>query len=300
MEVLLNPRSRRYSRSIQPLVTAHHGLTPVVTHSATHMKDLLRSARQAGVERIAIGGGDGTVHEALQTLAGGDTELGIVPLGAGNDFARACGIPLSPRRALRLIGTGQASPTDLGTLRTSSGVYRFGTVASVGFDVVATEIAQRFAHAHPWTSHRLGRWIYPIAALGAALRFRQFICEVAGDEGERRRESLLLLAVANGRSYGGGLCIAPRAQLDDGRLDLVIVAPRSLVALLWQLPLVYFGRHLWLPGVRSCRIATAEIRGPELAVFADGEACGKLPVVIGVDRDAIRVVKPAGKPIGPP
>lgn len=241
-----------------------------------------------------IFGGDGTIHHHLSQLVALEIPVLIVPCGSGNDFARAVGIRrMSDSVAAwkKFAAGGEARSIDLGVISnptpTTPQKY-FCCVAGIGID---TAIARRANALPKWLRARGG---YALHTLHEVFRFAPFPMRISqnGTQAAEFRPTLLA-AVANTPAYGGGMKIAPRAQLDDGKLDLCVVEGMNVFKLFCLFPTVYFGRHLGIKQVRyqqTDRIRF-ETESP-LDVYADGEFVGKTPVEFSVARSALRVIVP--------
>ena len=285
-------------------------------------------ASSAGVDAILVFGGDGTVHRHLAALVELALPVLVIPAGSGNDFARALGLFrerdsleawaafVSDRRNLRAvdlgiitqIGNDPASAPDSAQKTNAEGhgqrfLHRpadlatptyFSCAAGVGLD---GEIARR--------ANRLPRWLrahggYALSLPGALFRFRPFVLHLstAGSDQEtefrlRSSQPVTAAVFANTAVYGGGMKIAPRAQMDDGQLDICVIRDISKLKLLSVFPSVYFGRHLGLHEVDYFSSAAARIETvPSLDVYADGEYVCRTPVAIGVAKSALRVIVP--------
>lgn len=262
LRLLVNPEANRSARLLRRSGTlAREGLEVVVTRDAADMTVQARSAAEQGVDRVLVCGGDGSLHHAIQGLAGSDCALGILPGGSGNDLARALGLEPDPLRALDAALAGAPCRIDLGRV----GDRFFGGAAGLGFDGdVAAYVASR-------PQGRRGRWIYPWAVLRTLPAFDPPHLSIEHDEGAWSGR-VMLAAVANSPYFGGGMRIAPTARLDDGHLDLVIVravAKPKLVALFHR---VYTGSHVRHPAVTTLRVRRATIRSDrETWFYADGE-----------------------------
>ena len=234
-------------------------------------------------------GGDGTIHHYLRDLSRLKIPVLMVPLGSGNDFARALGLR-TDRDALaawnRLLTTGNYREIDLGIIAPSgdpavSPIF-FCNVAGVGLD----SEANRRANAMPrWLRGRGG---YMIGALGAIRSFsaRRFVIETqrAASPQKKIDEPGLMVAFANGPSYGGGLRIAPAADFADGELDVCFVRQTGKVRLLRLLPKVSSGRHVGLPEVEYFKAARLRLEtAAPLDVYADGEFVCRTPVEVSVE-----------------
>ncbi|MFQ5817476.1 MAG: diacylglycerol/lipid kinase family protein [Terriglobia bacterium] len=253
--------------------------TPV--HSAHELCRCAAEAARAAYDCVIAAGGDGTAHTALNGLVGSQTALGILPLGKGNDLARALGMPLDPFAAAHTLTAVRASYIDV--VRTDSGFY--ACVAGVGFDALANRYANRLAS--PFSGH----WHYLLGVLAALVVWKPMEVEVVTDSGEFRG-SANLVAVANAPSYGGGLRIAPNAQLDDGSVNVCIVEAVSKRELAETYPLLFSGQHLRRPFVRSFRAQEVSLRAPAGAeLYADGEFLTRLPVTLRVAPAHLRVLR---------
>jgi diacylglycerol kinase (ATP) len=232
---------------------------------------------------VAVGG-DGTVHHALQLVAGSDRSLAVLPCGSGDDIARILGVSADrPQQALAALIAGRTTRIDAGRIRTADGtVRRFAAAAYAGFDAQVNARANRL---------RVGgrRTRYPLAVLGelAALRAVPMVVSL---DGATLRRPLLAIVVGNGPTYGGGMRICPTAEPDDGRLDLTIVDAVPRRTLVRVLPTVYRGQHIRHPAVTTAVARTVTIAAPGARLWADGEPVGDLPVEVTVEPAALEVV----------
>jgi diacylglycerol kinase (ATP) len=231
---------------------------------------------------VILAGGDGTVHEALPSLCETDLPFGILPTGRGNDFARNLQIPLNLRRACALPVSPSQTRVDVAYVNDTP----FGSIACVGFDAAVNKLAR---DRQGYVGGALG---YAVCVMKALHHFHPFEIEMWLD-GVRWVGRVMMVAVANGPCYGGGMRIAPSASIHDGRLTVCIVRETSKRDLLAQFPRVYRGTHVNHPGVvvrdaREVRITAPA--GPEM--FADGEPCGILPVKCCIGTEMLRVLMP--------
>ena len=240
---------------------------------------------------IVACGGDGTVHMALQAVADTDIALGILPVGTGNDNAGALGLPSDTDQAAAiicdLIWSGQTRVVDAGRAIVQGESRWFLGVLSSGFDSSVNARANNMS----WPA---GQARY-IAAILAELRvFRAVPYRLTLDAGlptemiiEKRG---MLLAVANGPRYGGGMKVAPDAQMDDGLLDLTFLDELKTSTFLRVFPSVYAGTHIRRPEVHQYRARTVRIEAPSQTAYADGELIGALPVDVEIVAGAVRVL----------
>jgi YegS/Rv2252/BmrU family lipid kinase len=264
-------------------VLARHRVEGTVrlTEGPGHALALARAAVAARASLVCAWGGDGTVNEVARALAGTGTALGIVPAGSGNGLAHELALPRDPARALATALGRRERVIDAGEIDGRL----FVNVAGIGLDA---RVAARF-NARPSGSR--GLWPYLTIGAREILRYRAQEYAIRAD-GEAWRERALLVACANGRQYGGGAVVAPTARLDDGRLDLVVVAARPPLGALRDALHLFRGTLDRAPGVRTARVSTAEIAGPEPILFhVDGDAVTGGPVVSARVRPAVLRVR---------
>ncbi len=221
------------------------------------------AAIDEGFKRIVVAGGDGTVHEAINAIVSKDSDaaLGVVPVGTGNDFVKAAGIPLDWKSACERIVRDQQVHVDIGRCNDTF----FGNGIGVGLDARIVEIAKDI------------RWLkgFPVyvAALARCLVDGVDTTDVSieWDHGSIV-QPVTLVAVANGHCYGGGFRIAPPASIRDGVLDVVIADAVTRLKALQFVPRVMRGTHMGTDIVRHETSRHVRIRaGTELPVQIDGE-----------------------------
>ena len=243
------------------------GLEVVIPRDPEDMTAQARRAVHEGFDRILVAGGDGAVHRALQGLAGTGCAMGIVPLGSGNDLARALDLPRDPWRAARFAMEGPSRAIDLGR----AGRRWFAGIAGVGLDAAVNRYVRRHRKS------RLGRGIYPWAAVRTLASFQPPFLRIEHENGAWEGRAIQAL-LANSPYFGGGMKIAPRALLDDGFLDLLVIAAIPKYKLLMLLPRVYRGSHARHPAVTSLRVRRATLRAKDAPrLHADGEPMMALP-----------------------
>ena len=262
------------------------------------------SPEQADV--ILLFGGDGTVHRHLGQLVRLGLPVLVVPAGSGNDFARSLGL-CRVRDSLttwRKFCAGEANvrSIDLGVIAAVGnaggapaphGTRYFCCVAGVGLD---GEVARR--------ANRLPRWLrgnggYGLTAVSTIFTFAPLPMKIlTSSEGKdewtvRSEQPTLVAAFANTPSFGGGMKIAPRAEMDDGLLDICIVGAVSPFRLLRLFPSVYSGHHLSMPEVEYLQASRVRVETEHpLDVYADGEYVCRTPIEVGVHRAALKIVAP--------
>jgi diacylglycerol kinase (ATP) len=253
----------------------------LVGRDADEALDLARATVVEGVQTLAVVGGDGMVHLAVQALAGSQTRLGLVPAGTGNDVARYLDLPRKDVLAATdvLIG-GKERTIDLARV----GAKHFVTVLAAGFDAKVNERANQMT----WPR---GQMRYNLATI-AELRTFEPIPYVLELDGEEHRFEAMMVAVGNGPSFGGGLRITEGALLDDGLLDVVVIRPMSKTALVRTYPKLFKGTHVHHPEYRHYPARTVTIAAPGVVAYADGERIGALPLTVEVVPHALRVLVP--------
>lgn len=209
----------------------------VVSRRVGDLAEQARRAVEDGVERLLVAGGDGTLHHAVQGLAGSATALGVIPMGTGNDLALALGTPRGLEEAVQHALRAPVRRIDL----IRAGATFCVGYAGAGFD---SEVAIR-ANQVKWGR---GRWIYPWAALRTLVSFRPPFAKVAWDGGTFEGR-VMFVDTANLPTYGGGMRIAPSARIDDGLLDLLIVRKVPWLTFLSVFPKVYKGQHVGHPAL---------------------------------------------------
>lgn len=292
--VLANPRAGRgRHRGVLPAVLERLGAAgrTVRLLEATSPEDAEKACHRAvaeGVAALVAVGGDGTVHRALQAVAGTGTGFGLVPAGTGNDFAAGTGVPSDPLSAAEAIAAalrdGRDQSLDLARVTTTQGDVRwFGAVLAAGFDAVVNERANRMV----WPRGPR-RYDLAIVLETARLRARSYTLVLDGVD---RSFDGVLAAIGNTSSYGGGLRICPDADPADGLLDVVVAAPLGRRELVRLKPRLRRGTHVTDPLVTSYRAREVRIDTPGIIGYADGERLAALPLVIGCEPGALRLLR---------
>jgi diacylglycerol kinase (ATP) len=290
--VLANPAAGRgRHRGLLPAILERLGaggraVRLLDAHTGAQAERLCRLAVAEGVEAIVAVGGDGTVHRALQAVAGTGVPLGVVPVGTGNDIAACTGVPLDPLQAAASIGLGLraevSTAVDLARVAVPGGDRWFGAVLAAGFDAVVNERANRL----PWPR---GPRRYDLA-IGwelARLRPRRYTLHL---DGEMVQTDAVLVAVGNCPSYGGGMRICPAADPTDGLLDVVVGARMSRTSLVRLRPRLHGGTHVEDPLVTSYRARVVRVEAAGIVGYADGERIGPLPLTVSCMPGAVRLL----------
>jgi diacylglycerol kinase (ATP) len=260
---------------VDAAVAAGDDVTLATPESQAGTNAALRNALQTKVERVIVVGGDGIVHLAVNALATTGVVLGIVPIGTGNDGARALGLPTSPAAA---IEAALQPAIDVDAIRTEHGWAL--SVATAGFGVAVNKRANRLR----WPR---GAAVYKRATIEELPRLRPLPLTLIVD-GVSHDVSVTLIAVGNGAYFGGNMQICPAADPFDGLLDVTVVGKLGRVELLRFFPTVFNGTHLSHPQVSTYRGRVIELKGPA-EFWADGEPMGLLPVTLEAIPRALRI-----------
>jgi diacylglycerol kinase (ATP) len=266
-----------------------HGVTvhPHLPPDREGTREATRLAISAQHDAVVAIGGDGTVHDVLQSLVGTQIALGVIPAGSGDDVASGLGlITDSPDASTRAIVSdllnGTRHRVNVGHAITADGTSRyFGSVLCTGFDAHVNSRAN--------TMPRLWGQRYTVAMIRELLTFRPLSYRLTCD-GRLSEYTAMIVSVANGPRYGGGMRICPDADPTDGLLDVVILSQVSRLRLLWSFRLVFSGSHVRLPFVHVSRANDLVIDSAGQYAFADGERLGALPVSVRTSDTALLLV----------
>ncbi len=216
----------------------------ILTQGAGHARELAKEAAGYNFPQVIVAGGDGTINEAVQSLAGTQTALGIIPFGSGNGLARQLGYPLDDfDAACKYLASLRDLPCDLGMVDKEY----FINVAGLGFEAeVAAEFARRGAqgakNAQKNKARGRGRLEYFKIGISKFFNYAPAYTEITLDDGRVLSGYPFTLSVANGTQYGSNFTVAPQAKLNDGLLDIVMTEGPTL-KLLGALP------NFFMPGV---------------------------------------------------
>jgi YegS/Rv2252/BmrU family lipid kinase len=252
-----------------------------MTENIEHGRAEARDAAAAG-ERVIVMSGDGLIGQVGGELANTDTVLGIIPGGRGNDFARVLGIPNDVEEAAGIVAAGATREVDVGEANGA----RFLCIASCGFDSEANWIANE--------SRVRGPLVYGYAALRALAAWKPAAFTLTFTDGPVEVTGYTV-AAANGRAYGGGMLAAPRAELDDGLLDVGATGNVGKLRFLRGLTKIFKGEHEEILQVRVWRVPEVRIEADRpFSVYADGDPITELPATIRVLPRALTVICPPG------
>lgn len=227
--------------------------------------------------KIIVIGGDGMLHAAINNVQG--NPIGLIPAGTGNDFARALGLSLEdPIENIRRVLSADVEEVDLGKI----GDEYFAAICSTGFDSVVNERANKLK----WPT---GKMKYNIAMLLELPRFKPRNYEIVID-GKQMQTQAMLIAIANGLSYGGGMKVCPAADIQDGLLDIMILAPVPKLEFIRIFPSVFKGLHVTHPAVSILQGRSIQIKADAVA-YADGERIAELPLDVSISHNKLKVLR---------
>ena len=276
----------------------------VVTERSGHATELASKAVAEGCTLIVAVGGEGTMNEVVNGLVSPagtvppDVALGIIPSGTGTDFVRTLGIPRDPLQACQRLLRAETRAVDLGEVEyapldspssqasAQTGRQRryFINVAGLGFDGEASERVNR-------SSKALGGTITYLSSLFLTLvSYQNKHVELTLDGQTAPRRRLNSVIVSNGCYFGGGMRIAPHADLQDGLFDVIILGDLHKLEFALNVPKVYNGTHLTHPKVEEYRAREVRVVSQErMLIQADGELVGMAPATFRLLPQAIRV-----------
>lgn len=278
----LVPRLEHLVREAIAATTQACEVRVALTSVTTDAESLAREAVAHGADLVVAAGGDGTLNGVVNAVAGTSVGIAQIPLGTGNDFARALGVPRSPHEAVRLLRDGRIAQMDVGV----ADGRRFLNVAGCGFDAA---VAEQMNRRRRWLS---GTPAYVLTVLATLARYRPVPMRIRVDETTIETPAMLC-AVANGTGYGGGMRIAPEARWDDGLLDVCVVKAVGKLEFLRAFPRVFRGNHTTHPKVIMLRGKTVHVESAwPVPALLDGELAGNTPVQFAVEPRALRFVVP--------
>lgn len=275
VKIILNPMADmgnawRVARDLRSITEQRGDVDWSGTVYPGHAIDLAKQAADQGYEMVIAMGGDGTVHEVVNGLMKIPAEkrpvLGVVPVGSGNDFAHAIGVPTKADHALVCALDGEPSSVDLGLMTDEHGKKEyFDNTLGIGFDSIVTI-----------RSHKLpivrGFLMYLTAVIQTILLNHNAITMQIDTEDQKWEQKNLLLTVCNGPREGGGFMMAPEAKVDDGILHYAMIKSVSRPMMFRLIPEVMKGTHGNFKQVTmgSCKTMKVAADRP-MYIHADGE-----------------------------
>ena len=263
----------------------------VVSEHYGHTADLVAEGIARGCRHILVAGGDGSLSEAVNGIFARpeipptEIRLALIPVGTGNDWARAQALPHDYLEAARTVAAGATRSCDVGVIDFAAGGRRwFINVAGMGFDAGVIE---------RMPSRKLGRLAYLIGLIRQLVAYKPLSLHW-NSSGDSQSADAFVMFACNGRYCGGGMLVAPAASPVDGLLDLVLIRHMSRMSVLRALPSLFNGSLHQHPKVSEWRTERVEFTGaPGIAIEADGELVGHTPATVFMLKEAVRIVVPA-------
>lgn len=305
--MIVNPRSqggrlgKRWHEVAETLGRAFP-FDEAITQGPGDATRLVREALRAGAERIVAIGGDGTVNEVVNgffddgVALAPDASLGVIPYGTGGDFRRSLHLPTELADAAAVIAANHRTRIDVGKLAytAASGAREtrmFANIASFGVSGVVDRLVNE-------SGKKLGgKLSFLLATARATWSYKNQRVQLVFDDKDRVELTINTVAVANGRFFGGGMLVAPDAELDDGAFDVISIGDLGFGELLTSGRRLYKGTHLAMDKVsaRRARVVEAEPIEPGAVVEldVDGENPGRLPARFELVPAALWMVVPA-------
>lgn len=269
-------RGRKILPQVSRILARYSSHTEIVqTERELHAIELVK-LHKADFKRICVLGGDGTLNEIVNGLDGSsDNILGVIPVGSGNDFARTAGMTSDPAGALRVIMESHVvREVDTGYLKYKENktkdliIRKFLNSAGVGFDAIVSDQIKK-------TRYIKGLPLY-ISAVVQALFMYQVMDVEAELDGYKVQGRKLLIAISNGKTYGGGLKVNPGAEVDDGYLDACIIGTLPIWQIVRDFQKLIRGKHGSIPGIEIRKFKSARIKTVmPVYIHADGEVISR-------------------------
>lgn len=254
-----------------------------ISNRVGNVTELASEGVKLGFNEIVAVGGDGTVIEALNGIVGTDTKLGIIPAGTGNDFIRSVGIEKNFDKALEIVIEGEYNAVDIGEV---NGHY-FLNVVSFGIDGEVVKFMEKIKNVIS------GPASYYLSSLKAIATYKPRKISINIDGMELSRKAYLV-AIGNGKYFGGGMMITPNANIKSNDFEICILNDVSRPSLIKLLSMVYDGKHVGENGVEFFTGKDITIRAitDHLAVNADGNLIGPAPARIKISQKKLMVLSP--------
>jgi diacylglycerol kinase (ATP) len=256
-------------------------------HITSSLKDLIETTEKglgSDYSNFIAVGGDGTLHHMINVLAGSNKNLGLIPMGSGNDIAINLGIPADIKECCKIISQQNIKKLDLGLINDK---HYYLCIAGSGFDSEVNDLANNTRYPIKGPS----KYTYSVYKTLITFSSKEFAVTVNGD---RQDIQGMMIACANLPSYGGGMKIAPDASPSDGLFDVCIIKKMSKIHFIKVFPKVFEGKHTDDTCVEIFR--TKELRldsNYDFSVFADGEYICKLPAVFKIAPGKLNFLLPS-------
>ena len=268
----------------------------LLSEAPGHLAELAARAVADGADVLVVVGGDGSVHEVanglLEAGRGSDVELAVLPRGTGKDFVRSLRIPADLGSAIDVARTGRARAVDAGRARYTSwdGSEAEAYFANFGGAGISGAIARR---ANTTSKAMGGKLSFLWATVAVFSRWKSEAITARVDDVERSGQMFEVLAM-NGDYAAGGMWLTPEAEIDDGRLDVLLIGDVTKADFVRTFPKIYRGKHLSHPKIEVLHGTTVRVDADKpLPIVLDGEQPGTTPVTFELVPQALRVRVPS-------
>lgn len=284
-ELIINTGSRRSRAALPDIIAAckQHGIELLEINTLkkdTSLKTVVNTIKSRQPDLVLVGGGDGTISDAVDFFAGSAIQIGVLPLGTTNNFARSLGLPLEINEAIQAIKQGKVSSVDLGKINDEY----FVNVAGIGISALIAK------HVTNDQKKKFGRFAYAINGVGQLFRHKPFLATIEDKDSELQLHlETHQIIIANGR-YHAGKQIAKDAKIDNRELIIFALGGRSKLSFIIAMADFYFGKRKkiqhtsYLTG-HSIKLRTST---PQL-VELDGEVKFTTPIPVEVTPGAVKV-----------
>ncbi|MBD1546247.1 diacylglycerol/lipid kinase family protein [Roseibium aggregatum] len=284
--IIHNPRSGRAAQSLYHATVAtlkKHSSHVEIVVTARHgegMKAAAEAAASRDFDAVVAAGGDGTVHDAAEGMAGSEIPLGIIPMGTGNVFARELNLPRSPALVARMLLQGEVGEIPVGEVNGKPFLF----VVGVGFDAEAVQIFEK-GSSREWGQ---AGFVWPV--MRALLSHRDDPLRVITRTGQHEAQWVI---VTRAKRYAGDLLLAPEADLRRRQFHVLCLRGSGVLTRVRQLSALATGLLRHDPSVILDSTDWVRIDGdPTTPVQIDGEALGQLPLEIGFNDKDLRLILP--------
>jgi diacylglycerol kinase (ATP) len=286
--IILNPTAGSV-KDVQPIMAALKQLRPAAVSITKKTGDAAKwsgQAARAGRKYIIVAGGDGTLNEVVNGVARARRrpQIGIIPRGTGNDFARTLGLPFSLEENIDILRTGKTRAIDIVRVHSDRARY-FVNVSAGGFSgIVRDKITVQI-------KRNWGPLAYIRGAAAALPELHAYKTRIVLDEHEELSSALYNVVIANGRFVAGGLPIAPEADPADGWLDVILIPKRNAAEMALLAAEIILGKHFSSSAIIFRRAKKVAVRSrPGMCFNVDGELVGRAPAVFQILPRALNFV----------
>lgn len=250
------------------------------TSKSKHAIELTHNLCKDGATTIVAVGGDGTVNEVLNGIDTENVKMGIIPCGSGNDFVDSVGIPLDVEKALDLILYGESKPTDFMVCDGVRGINIIGT----GIDVEILERCEK-------SKILKGKLKYFVSLIISLIKFRFYNYRLGSKDAEKK--SAMILCCGNGRKFGGGIPMCPKAVTDDGKMDFIIISKMNKLKMIKYLIKLMQGKILDQPFCAfSLEDKVTAVFDEPITIEIDGELYENLKFDISLEKGKLKLFRP--------